>query len=100
MYFRFGAALILAVTVSVVGVGVEKSTLSIRREISRQHYRLDVLRERQARARLRTQELGAPGRLIESIEAGRLPLKRPQQHDAKSRRRPLLRWQGPRCITD
>ena len=97
MYFRFGCALLLAVAISVIGVAVEKSTLTVRRDISRQHYRLDVLHEEHARMRLRTQQLGAPRRMIESIDAGRLPVKRPRERNARSRqsRRPLLRWQNP-----
>lgn len=78
MYFRFGFVLLLAVAISIVGVAIEKLTLAYRRDVSRQHYQLDVLREKHARARLRTQELGAPARTLDSIESGRLSLQRPQ----------------------
>ncbi|MFQ5734301.1 MAG: hypothetical protein ACE5KM_20375 [Planctomycetaceae bacterium] len=78
MYFRFGFALLLVLAVSLAGVAVEKATLSTRRDISRQHYQLDALREERARLRLRTQKLGAPARLLRDVEEGRIDLKRPQ----------------------
>lgn len=68
MYFRFGATIILAVLVAMTGVLLEKRTLDLRREITRQYYRTDVLLESYARLRLRTQQLAAPIRVIESIE--------------------------------
>jgi hypothetical protein len=98
MYFRFGCILCLAVAVSVVGVAVEKAVLELRRDVSRQHYRLDVLHEEHARLRLRTQQLGAPRRIIDSIDDGEIPLKRPKDRDAATpapTARPLLRWQAP-----
>lgn len=96
MYFRFGCILCLAAAVSVVGVAVEKTVLELRRDVSRQHYRQDVLQEEHARLRLRTQQLGAPRRIIESIDDGAIPLKRPKKRDADGpRTRPLLRWQAP-----
>ena len=102
MFFRFGCALCLAAAVSVIGVAIEKATLVTRREVSRQHYQTDVLREEHARLRLKTQQLGAPKRLIESIEQGRVSLKRlngpapaPAPSSSRSRKRPLLQWQIP-----
>ena len=94
MFFRFGCAVVLVVLVSLGGVALEKENLRLRREVSRQHYRLDVLRNEQARLRLRTQELGAPTRLIDSIESGKLNLKHPDSpRESQPRRLPLLRWQ-------
>lgn len=75
-YFRFAVVLLLAVAISVVGVAIEKLTLACRRDVSRQRYRLDALREQHARVKLRTQQLSAPGRLLESVESGRLPVER------------------------
>lgn len=69
MFFRFGSALILVVVTSLLGILVEKQSLSLRREISRQHYRMDVLQEEHARLRLRSQQLAAVERLFETIEA-------------------------------
>lgn len=69
MFFRFGSALVLVVITSLLGILVEKHSLTLRREISRQHYRMDVLKEKHARLRLRSQQLAAVERLFETIEA-------------------------------
>lgn len=68
MFFRFGSALILVVVTSLLGIVVEKQNLTLRREISRQHYRMDVLQEEHARLRLRSQQLAAVERLFATIE--------------------------------
>jgi hypothetical protein len=68
MYFRFGAALVLTVLVAVAGIAIEKRCLTLRRALSREHYRYEVLRDVYARQRLLTQQLGAPGRLFEALE--------------------------------
>ena len=68
MFFRFGSALILVVVTSLLGIIVEKQNLTLRREISRQHYRMDVLQEEHARLRLRSQQLAAVERLFATIE--------------------------------
>jgi len=68
MFFRFGSALILVVVTSLLGIAVEKQNLTLRREISRQHYRMDVLQEEHARLRLRSQQLAAVERLFATIE--------------------------------
>jgi hypothetical protein len=76
MFFRFGSALILVVVISLLGIVVEKQNLTLRREISRQHYRMDVLQEEHARLRLRSQQLAAVERLfatIEDAESGLVP---------------------------
>jgi len=57
MYFRFGAAIVLVVVVSVIGVALETQSLSYRRAISRQRYRMDVLVEQYAQMRLQAQRL-------------------------------------------
>jgi len=69
MFFRFGSALILVVVTSLLGILVEKQNLKLRRELSRQHYRMDVLQEEHARLRLRSQQLAAVERLFATIEA-------------------------------
>lgn len=71
MYFRFGAAVVLAVLVAVAGIAIEKRCLTLRRALTREHYRYEVLCELAARQRLQTQQLGAPGRLYEAIENDR-----------------------------
>ena len=68
MFFRFGAVIFLAVLIAMCGVLLEKRTLDLRRNVTRQYYRTDVLLESYARLRLRTQQLAAPTRVIESIE--------------------------------
>ena len=68
MYFRFGAAIVLVVVISVVGVALEKQSLSYRRAISQQRYRMDVLVEEYAQLRLKAQRLGAPARTLKSLE--------------------------------
>lgn len=68
MFFRFGSALILVVVTSLLGIFVEKQNLTLRREISRQHYRMDVLQEEHARLRLQSQQLAAVERLFATIE--------------------------------
>jgi hypothetical protein len=96
MYFRFGSALVLVVLVSVVGIALEKQNLELRRAVSRQHFRMDVLRDTHAELRLQTQQLGAPARVIEALESGSLSLKPPEAARVDGpRQMPLLRWQRP-----
>jgi hypothetical protein len=71
MYFRFAAAVVLAALIAVAGVAIEKRCLALRRALTRERYRYDVLSDLYARQRLRTQQLGAPARLFESIESDR-----------------------------
>jgi hypothetical protein len=78
MFFRFGSALILVVVASLLGIFVEKQNLTLRREISRQHYRMDVLQEEHARLRLQSQQLAAVERLFATVEdegSGLVPSK-------------------------
>lgn len=75
MFFRFGAAVLLVVVVSLLGIALEKRTLALKRTISLQLYRAEQLQERCVRLRLRSEELGAPARLMQAIEAGRLDVK-------------------------
>jgi hypothetical protein len=94
MYFRFASAIALVVAISLAGVALEKKNLDLRREVSRQHYRTEVLQDRLARLRLRAQQLGAPVRSVESLESGALQLTRPEKPiPRQANRMPLLRWQ-------
>ena len=94
MFFRFGSAVLLVVVVSLTGIGLEKQNLEFRRLLSRQQYRADVLLESHSRLRLRTQQLGAPVRLIDSLEDGSLEVRQPEKPlVSRPRRFPLLRWQ-------
>jgi hypothetical protein len=75
MFFRFGAAVVMVVVVSLLGIAIEKRTLALKRAISLQTYRADQLDERLAQLQLRCEQLGAPGRLLESVEAERTTLR-------------------------
>ncbi|MEW4526873.1 MAG: hypothetical protein ACF8PG_03195 [Maioricimonas sp. JB045] len=94
MFFRFGAALFLVLTISLFGIALEKRVLSLKREISLQHYRLERLMEREARLRVRAAELGAPERIARAIADGAVDLQPPEQPLTREpRRAPLLQWQ-------
>lgn len=89
MFFRFCAALSLVVVIAAIGITLEKRLLDLKRDQTLQAYRLEQLEEKYARLKLRTQELGAPARLLESLErseAERAALKR-QTADSISGRR-------------
>jgi hypothetical protein len=93
MFFRFGAALALIVTVAVAGTALETQNLALKRSLSQQHYQLDVLVESQNSLRLEAQRLGAPARLFESLERGDAALHRPSKPQRSDQRRaPLLNW--------
>ncbi len=77
MYFRFGAVIVLVVAVSLVGVALEKQSLSYRRSISQQRFRMDLLVEQYATRRLQAQRLGAPARTIKSLQDQGGDLKKP-----------------------
>jgi len=98
MYFRFGSALVLVVLVAMAGVALEKQTLELRRSMSRQRYQMDALQDAYSRARLQTQQLGAPKRVIDGLEAGESDLNAPTGPVAEDESpTPLLNWQriGP-----
>ena len=93
MFFRFGAALVLVVLVALTGTALETQNLAMKRALSQQQYRLDVLVETQTALRLETQRLGAPAKLLESLQRGDGDLERgarPQRTDR--RQSPLLNW--------
>ena len=97
MLIRFLLAVLLLVLVAVAGGALEKSTLDLRRAIGKQHYRTEVLRERVARLRLRSQELGGPTQLLGPLEAGRLEFTPAPAHTPLAQRparSPLLHWRA------
>ena len=69
MFFRFGSALVLVVLISLAGTTLEKRNLELRRVVSRQQYRLEILLEQHASNRVLAQQLGAPNRLVDKIGA-------------------------------
>jgi len=74
MFFRFGCAVFLVVLVSAAGVVLETENLALRRALSHQNYQMEILRDTYARLRLKTQQMGAPERLMQAIDAAQLTL--------------------------
>lgn len=72
MFFRFGGALILLVMISLSGIAIEKHNLALRRSISHQRFRQEVLLEQHATQRLKAHQFAAPRRLLNNrtIEPG------------------------------
>jgi hypothetical protein len=96
MFFRFAMGLALAVVVSLIGAGLEKETLALRRRVGQQQFRLDVLADRLTALRLEAQRLGTPARHLEPLEAGRLPIQRLAQPVRPMRTgTPLMNWTMP-----
>lgn len=68
MVYRFCAAMCLVVAISLAGTSLEKRTLELRREVTRQTYRRDVLSRELARVRMLVQSGGAPSKRLELAE--------------------------------
>lgn len=66
--YRFCAGLVLVVLISLAGTALEKETLALRREVTRQAYRQSVLEERLARLTMELQRSGAPARHLDLAE--------------------------------
>ncbi|MFO1043151.1 MAG: hypothetical protein U0941_15270 [Planctomycetaceae bacterium] len=102
MFFRFGAAIMLVVSVALAGTALETRNLALKRSLSQQQYRMAELIEKQVALRLESQKLGTPAKLLESLERDDASLYRPPKPQrADERRAPLLNWnpaenQGPR----
>lgn len=94
MFFRFGVALGLIVLISLAGTMLEKRNLELKRAVSRQHYRLDILEERYAAQRVEAQRLGAPSRLIDQLDADLLAPAQPEP-PAKPLRKPNRKQPRP-----
>jgi len=104
MFFRFAAALLLVVAVSMAQVGLEKQSLRLRRSVSRQYYQMDELLELHAQLRLDIQQLSAPSRFLTQSAQHVRPFVTPTHPTAVSpkeidrqtpARLPLLRWERP-----
>ncbi len=94
MFFRFGSAIVLVVLISLGGTALEKRNLEFRRLVSRQQYRLEILLEQQASNRVLAQQLGAPSRLVDKLDAevkssekSSQPDKPNRSHSGKARRK-------------
>lgn len=68
MFFRFGCAIVLVVLISLTGTTLEKRNLELRRSAARQHFRMQALLEQHATLRVVAQELGAPHRLVATLD--------------------------------
>lgn len=79
MFFRFGGTLVLLVLIALGGIALEKRNLDLRRAVSHQKFRQEVLLEEHAIYRLKAQQLGAPSRLIDDLHEAemRRPSGRP-----------------------
>ena len=53
---------------SLAGTTLEKRSLEVRRAVSRQYYRLEILQEQRAGKRVLAQQLGAPNRLLGRLD--------------------------------
>ena len=89
MFFRFGAAITLLVLIALAGIALEKRNLARKQSLSLQVYRYDQLQDEYAKLKLRTQQLGAPARLLEELERPRPP--KPTREAARSGTRMRVR---------
>ena len=77
MYFRFGCALFLVVVISLAGAALEKRNLELRRAVTAQRYKQEMLRNAFARKRLRVQQLAAPSQTIKILSDETIGLHQP-----------------------
>ena len=93
MFFRFGAALSLIVLVALCGTAIEKEILELKRALTHQQYRMDVLLDSHVRLRLEAQRLRTPERLLGPLERGEIPLEQPSKpRRTDQRKAPMLNW--------
>lgn len=103
VFFRFTAALLLAVLVSITGIALEKETLQLKRAVSRQYFQIDLLLEIHAQLRLSVQEKTAPAQLAAIRQRTHLTNERsvarnesePASNPVQRKALPLLRWKQP-----
>lgn len=67
MSFRFLAAMVLVVAVSLAGTTLEKQTLAMRRRVSQQQYQLDELDQRITKLKLATHQRRTATRMLTQI---------------------------------
>lgn len=94
MFYRFGGALVLLVLIALGGIAIEKRNLTLRRAVSHQKFRQEVLLEEHAVHRLKAQQLGAPGRLIDDLDEAEM--RRPQGHTPV----PPVKFKAPAARVD
>lgn len=103
MFFRFAAALLLVVAVSMAQVALEKQSLRLRRAVSRQYYQMDELLELHAQLRLNIQQRTAPSQFVAesglAAPVGTSEFERPESElsgrPSTAAQLPLLRWEQP-----
>jgi len=67
MSFRFLAAMVLVVAVSLAGTTLEKQTLAMRRRVSQQQYQLDELDQRITKLKLATHQRRTATRMLTQV---------------------------------
>jgi hypothetical protein len=92
MFFRFAAAIGLITAIGLAAIAIEKQNLSLKREISSQHYQLQIQQEKYSRLVLETQQLAAPPRLMEEWERGEIRLQPAFHHALPLQQAPLIEW--------
>jgi hypothetical protein len=63
VFFRFAAAIAMIVAMGLTATALEKHNLELNRTIAHRQYRLELLREREARLRAEVQGLATPAAL-------------------------------------
>ncbi|WP_131818252.1 hypothetical protein [Planctopirus hydrillae] len=86
MFFRFGVAVLIVVAISLYGTSLESEILSLKRQIIRQSYRIDVAQEQLVQLRLEVHAASSPVHLLPKLERGELMAIRPS-YDDDSRKR-------------
>lgn len=106
MFFRFIATLAILTGISIYGMSLEKQNLKLKSVVSKQHYKLHELEELRSRLFLKTQQLGAPPKLIRDWESKDLKdkylvetKKRFPKNEAEMTPPPLLEWRLRRDAT-
>ncbi|MBT5018102.1 hypothetical protein OAF98_00400 [Planctomicrobium sp.] len=96
MFFRFIATLAILTGISIYGMNLEKQNLKLKSIVSQQHYELHNLEEQRSRLFLKTQQLGAPPRLIRDWNLKENYLVRTKEQFPKDKSDnsppPLLEW--------
>ncbi|ADG67618.1 hypothetical protein Plim_1788 [Planctopirus limnophila DSM 3776] len=81
MFFRFGVAVLIVVAISLYGTSLESEVLSLKRQIIRQSYRIDVAQEQLVQLRLEVHAASSPVHLLPKLERGELMAIRPSYDD-------------------
>ena len=106
MFFRFIATLAILTGISIYGMSLEKQNLKLKSVVSKQHYELHELEELRSRLFLKTQQLGAPPKLIRDWNSKDLSEKylvkskeQSPKDEAENSPPPLLEWRLRRDAT-